>query len=118
MLRLATDADVHGDIVRGLRRRCPTLDLVRVQDALPPSAPDVDVLAWATAEGRVLVTNDRTTMTAAAWEQSRSGQSLPGVIVTTNAQAIGQAIDDIELIAEALSAAKVARQLVIFLPLR
>lgn len=35
MLRLAIDADVHGDIVRGLRRRMPTLDLVRIQDALP-----------------------------------------------------------------------------------
>lgn len=30
MLRLASDADVHGDILRGLRRRCPEIDLVRV----------------------------------------------------------------------------------------
>lgn len=35
MLRLASDADVHGEIVRGLRRRRPEIDLVRVQDALP-----------------------------------------------------------------------------------
>ena len=32
MLRLLTDEDVHGDIVDGLRRRQPALDLVRVQD--------------------------------------------------------------------------------------
>ena len=32
MLRLLTDEDVHGDIVHGLRRRQPTLDLVRVHD--------------------------------------------------------------------------------------
>ncbi len=35
MLRLASDADVHGDILRGLRRRRPEIDLVRVQDVLP-----------------------------------------------------------------------------------
>ena len=33
MLRLASDADVHGDILRGLQRRLPEIDLVRVQDA-------------------------------------------------------------------------------------
>jgi hypothetical protein len=32
MLRLLTDEDVHGDIVHGLRRRQPALDLVRAQD--------------------------------------------------------------------------------------
>jgi hypothetical protein len=35
MLRLASDADVHGAIIRGLRRRLPEIDVVRVQDALP-----------------------------------------------------------------------------------
>jgi hypothetical protein len=29
MLRLASDADVNGDIIRGLRRRVPEIDLVR-----------------------------------------------------------------------------------------
>ncbi len=33
MLRLASDADVHGDILNGLHRRLPEIDLVRVQDA-------------------------------------------------------------------------------------
>ena len=62
MLRLASDADVHGDIIRGLRRRLPDIDLVRTQDALPEGTPDPEVLAWAAAENRVLITNDRNTM--------------------------------------------------------
>jgi predicted nuclease of predicted toxin-antitoxin system len=62
MLRLASDADVHGDILRGLRRRLPDIDLVRAQDALPEAASDPEVLAWAAAENRVLITNDRNTM--------------------------------------------------------
>jgi len=32
MLRLLIDENVHGDIVDGLRRRQPAVDLVRVQD--------------------------------------------------------------------------------------
>ena len=44
MLRLASDADVHGEIVRGLRRRLPALDLIRVQDALPHGTPDPEVI--------------------------------------------------------------------------
>jgi hypothetical protein len=39
MLRLASDMDVHGDIVRGVRRRQPNIDLMRVQDALPLFTP-------------------------------------------------------------------------------
>jgi hypothetical protein len=27
MLRLASDADVHGEVIRGLRRRKPEIDL-------------------------------------------------------------------------------------------
>ncbi len=61
MLRLASDADVHGDIIRGLRRRLPDIDLARAQDALPEGTPDPEVLTWA-AENRVLITNDRNTI--------------------------------------------------------
>ena len=62
MLLLASDADVNGEIIRGLRRRVPEIDLVRVQDALPEGTPDPEVLAWAASENRVLLTNDRKTM--------------------------------------------------------
>ncbi len=54
MLRLASDADVHGDIIRGLRRRLPNIDLARAQDALPEGTPDREILAWAAHENRVL----------------------------------------------------------------
>jgi hypothetical protein len=50
MLRLASNADVHGAILRGLRRRVPMIDLVRVQDVLPEGTPDPEVLAWLARE--------------------------------------------------------------------
>lgn len=95
MLRLASDADVHGEIIRGLRRRQPEIDLVRAQDALPEVTPDPEILAWAAAENRVLVTNDRNTMIGFAYQRVAAGEPVPGVIATTNQQSIGSAIDDI-----------------------
>ncbi len=118
MLRLASDADVHGEIVRGLRRRLPELDLVRVQDALPEGTPDPEVLAWAAAENRVLITNDRNTMVGFAYQRVATGGLVAGLIATTNEQSIGSAIDDILLIAEYMSEAEITDQVVVFLPFR
>ena len=84
MLRLVSDADVHGEIARGLRRRRADLDLVRAQDALPPRTADPAVLAWAASEGRVLITNDRNTMVGFAYQRVAAGEPMPGLIATTN----------------------------------
>jgi len=118
MLRLASDADVHGDIIRGLRRQLPALDLVRSQDVLPEGTPDPDVLAWAANESRVLLTNDRNTMVGFAYQRAAAGESVLGLIVTTNEQPIGDAIDDIQLIAEYMPEEEIRDQVVVYLPFR
>jgi hypothetical protein len=118
MLRLASDADVHGAILRGLRRRLPAIDLVRAQDVLRAAAPDAEVLAWAAAENRVLITNDRNTMVGLAYQRVASGQPVPGLIATTNEQSIGEAINDLVLIAEYMPEEEIRGQVVVFLPFR
>ncbi len=118
MLRLASDADVHGEILRGLLRRLPTIELVRAQDALPAGTPDSEVLAWAAAANRVLITNDRNTMVGFAYQRVAAGEPMPGLIATTNQQAIGQAIDDILLLAECMTEEEIRNQFVVFLPYR
>lgn len=118
MLRLASDADVHGDIIRGLHRRLPEIDLVRVQDMLPEGAPDSHVLAWAAAENRILITNDRNTMIGFAYQRAAAGEPVPGLIATTNQQSIGLTIDDILVIARYMPEEEIRQQMVVFLPLR
>lgn len=118
MLRLASDADVHGEIIRGLRRRLPAIDLIRVQDYLPEGTVDPDVLTWSAAENRVLITNDRNTMIGYAYERAASGQPAPGVIATTNQESIGSTIDDILFVAEYMPEDEIRDQIVIFLPFR
>ena len=47
MLRLLADENLNNDIVRGLLRRSPDLDVVRVQDVGLSGAEDPTVLEWA-----------------------------------------------------------------------
>jgi predicted nuclease of predicted toxin-antitoxin system len=118
MLRLASDADVHGEIIRGLRRRLPEIDLVRAQDALPEGTSDPEVLAWAASENRVLVTNDRNTTVGFAYQRAAAGEPTPGLVVTTSDQSIGSAIGDILIVAECMPEEEIRDQVVVFLPLR
>jgi hypothetical protein len=116
VLKLASDEDVNGAIVRGLHRRAD-LDLVRAQDARLGGRSDAEVLEWAASEGRVLITNDRNTMVGSAYQRVESGRSVPGVISTTNTQAIGRAIEDILIIAECMPGDEIRDRVVIYLPL-
>jgi hypothetical protein len=94
MLRLLADENFNNDIVRGVRRRKPVVDMVRVQDVGLSGADDPTVLAWAADAGRVLLTNDVTTITKYAYARVTAGQSMPGVIEVSRNVAIGVAIAD------------------------
>ena len=62
MLRILTDEDVHGDIVAGLLRRQPSIDLVRVQDVGLAHTSDPIILEWAAQQDRVVVSVDKKTL--------------------------------------------------------
>jgi hypothetical protein len=100
MLRLAADENFNNDIIRGLRRRSPSIDLVRVQDAALSGADDPAILEWAAAVNRVILTHDVSTMTAYAYERVRNGLPMPGVFEVGRHVPIGIAIDELELMAE------------------
>lgn len=100
MLRLAADENFNGDIVRGLRRRNPELDLVRVQDVGLSGADDSSVLEWAAREGRVVVTHDISTLANYAFERVAAGRPMPGVFAVNSRAPIGSAIDGLLLLVE------------------
>jgi len=117
MLRLAADENFNHDIVRGLLRRQPNLDLVRIQTVGLAGATDPAVLAWAAAEGRLLLTHDVTTLTRYAYDRVRAGQRLPGVVEVSRSVPLNQAIEDILLLAE-LSHEDEWEGQILYLPLR
>ena len=100
MLRLAIDENFNHDIVRGLIRRRPNLDITRVQDAGLAGADDPTVLEWSARENRVLLTHDVTTMTKYAWQRVESNLPMPGVFEISRAVPVGRAIEDILLLVE------------------
>lgn len=100
MLRFAADENFNNDILRGLLRRKPNLDIVRVQDAGLSGAGDPTVLEWAAQEQRVLLTHDVTTITRYAYDRICAGQPMPGVFEVSRNAAIGVVIEDLLLIAE------------------
>jgi hypothetical protein len=99
-MRLVADENFNNDILRGLLRRRPGLDIVRIQDVGMLGAEDPDVLEWAAREGRVLLTHDVSTITRYAYERIQSGQPMPGVFEISPAVPIGVAIEDLLLLAE------------------
>jgi hypothetical protein len=100
MLRLAADENFNNDVVRGLIRRKPDVDLVRIQDAGLSGSDDPEVLAWAAQQGRVLLTHDVSTMTRYAYDRVKAGQAMPGIFEVNRRLPIGELIDELLLLVE------------------
>ena len=117
MVRYAADENFNNDIVWGLLRRNPALDITRIQDVGLTSADDPTVLAWAADTGRILLTHDVKTITRYAYERVALGQTMPGVVEVSRLLALGSVIDDLLLLAEASSDDEWQGQ-ILYLPLR
>jgi hypothetical protein len=117
MRRLLADENFDNDVVRGMLRRNPDLDIVRVQDSGLSGADDPTVLASAAEAERVLLTHDVSTITKYAYERVAAGEPMPGVVEVARAVPIGIAIDDIMLLSECSDAGEWEGQ-VLYIPLR
>ncbi len=115
MLRLLSDENFNGDIVRGLLLQHPGLNLRRVQDVGLEGAEDPAILVWAAENDRILVTHDRATMPAFAYERVAAGQTMPGIFILNDRIAIRQAIEEL-LMLDACSEQAEWVGLVVYLP--
>ncbi len=115
-MRLLADENFNGDVLRGLLRVEPKLDIVRVQDTEVYQATDPVVLAYAAQENRILLTHDVRTMTKYAYDRVRVGQSMPGVIELNIDLSIGQAIEEILIVLLTSQPHELANR-IIFVPL-
>jgi len=100
MLLLAADENFNNDIIRGLLRQKPSLDIVRIQDVGLSGADDPAILEWAAQEGRALLTHDVSTITLYAYKRIREGKLMAGIFEVSRDVSIGVAIEDILLLAE------------------
>jgi hypothetical protein len=100
MLLFAADENFNNDIVRGLLRRKPNLNIVLVQEEGLFGADDPTILEWAAREGRVLLTHDVSTITRYAYERIRAGKVMPGVFEVSREIPIAVVIEEILLLAD------------------
>jgi predicted nuclease of predicted toxin-antitoxin system len=117
MIRLLVDESFNNDIVRGVLRRLPDLDIVRAQDEGLSGMDDAAVLAYAASEGRIVLTHDVRTLTAAAWDRVRAGQPMPGVFAVAQDVATAVVVEELVVISECSDDTE-WRDQVRYLPLR
>jgi predicted nuclease of predicted toxin-antitoxin system len=115
-MRLLVDENFHGDVLRGLLRVEPRLDIVRVQDTEIYQAADPVVLEWAAKEDRILLTHDVKTMTKYTYDRIQAGLPMPGVIELRDNLPIGQAIEEIMIVLFASLPGELANKIT-YLPL-
>ena len=99
-LRFLADENFNADIVRGLLLQQPNVDIVSVQHVGIAGYDDPEVLEWAAQNNRILLTHDRATMPDFAYERLTAGQAMPGLFVLNDRFPVGQAIQELLLMAE------------------
>jgi predicted nuclease of predicted toxin-antitoxin system len=116
MLRLLSDENFNGDIVRGLFLRQPNLDLLRVQDVGLREVDDPEILNWAANNERILLTHDRATMPDFAYERLLKGYQMSGLFIINDRMPTRQVIDELLLLI-ACSQQDEWKGIVLYLPL-
>jgi hypothetical protein len=99
-MRLAADENFNFPIVKGLRRRRPWLDIVRVQDAGLDGTDDPGILEWAAREGRILLTHDIATISPPAYARVLAGLPMPGVFKINLSIPVAEVIEDLLILIE------------------
>ncbi len=102
-MRLLADENFNNDVVRGLLRIDPTLDIIRVQDTDVYHAADPVVLEWAAQENRILLTHDVQTMTHFTYNRVRADKRMPGVIEVIEGTPVGKVIEQLLMVLGAMN---------------
>ena len=116
MIKLLADENFDNRIIRGLQRKKPDVDIVRVQDTDVYQADDPTVLEWAAQENRVLLTHDVNTIPKFAYERIADGQAMTGVVAVKATAATGTVIDGVILLLDTSDDDAMENQ-VLYLPL-
>jgi hypothetical protein len=97
-IRYLTDENFNGDIVAGLRRKYPEIDIESAVEANLLGLADPLVLAYAADTERLVLSHDARTMPRHLAEFLRTGRHSPGVLLIAQEAPIGPAIEYLALI--------------------
>ena len=117
-MRWLADENFRNAIIRGVLRRFPRFDVFRAQDIRQVAGQaDVELLAWATQEHRLLLTHDLSTMIPAMQELLQRKRMCTPIVLVPDSLDVGTVIDDILLLENCATEIDWASG-VVYLPLR
>lgn len=102
-LKFLADENFHQAIVRALLRHEPQVDIVTASEAGLLATPDTEILDWAAAHQRVVLTHDMATMRPLAEGRAVAGTPFGGMILVSPAMPIGTAVSRLLAIVESSS---------------
>jgi len=118
VIRLLADENLDYDLVRGVLRRRPNLDLIRVQSVGLLEADDPTILEWAANEKRALLTHDVNTMTRYAFERIKREEPMAGVFAIHQDRLAPMTVfDDLLLLDECSETSEWSGQ-ILYLPMK
>lgn len=115
-MRFLTDENFDNEIIRGVVRRIPDAEFVRVQDTELFGKPDPLLLEWALEHDYFLLTHDVNTMRGYFYERVDVELPVPGLFLVPRRKPIGEVIEALELIILASEPAEWAGKIT-YLPL-
>src|SRR5438067_7119329 len=93
-IKFQADADLDGRILRGLRRVAPEVDVRTAAEAGLAALEDPEVLRLAAEAGRILISQDRSTMPA-HFQRFVSRSQSPGVFLLRPRVPMAVAIEEL-----------------------
>jgi predicted nuclease of predicted toxin-antitoxin system len=100
-VRFLVDHNFNDHILTGFLALDTSIDVIRTSDVGLAQVPDEDLLEWAAAAGRVILTHDEHTMIGFAYNRVTAGTPMPGVVLVHQWAPVKRAIDDVLYLAQA-----------------
>ncbi len=92
--RFLADHDYDEDILDGLLRHQPDIDVVLAREVEMSRSPDPEFLDYAAREGRIVLSHDRNTLIGHAYQRLTAGLPMPGLFVSRQ-RVIGPLVGDL-----------------------
>lgn len=97
-MRFLADENFNNEIIRGIERRVPGVDVTRIQDTELAGEPDPLVLEWAVQHNFIVLTHDINTMRGYYYERVNAELPVPGLFLVHGTTPVGEVIEALELI--------------------
>jgi predicted nuclease of predicted toxin-antitoxin system len=114
--RFLADQDFNEHILRGVTRREPTVEFIKLREIGLQEEDDPTVLAYAAANGLIVISHDVTTMSAHARARIEAGQPMHGMFLVLQTTPIRPVIESLIVISVASEAEEWINQ-IRYLPL-